>query len=326
MSAPLDRGYLFVMDPIDRINVDGDSTFVMMLEAERRGIPVWFATIQDLELQHGVPHAVARPAKMQRVAGAAAVLGAPEPRPLDGFAAIFMRKDPPVDVEFTLTNLVLDRVDRRRVVMINDPASLALANEKLFALQFPELVPESYVGRRIDRLRAFVEAKGEVMVKPLVASGGAGVIKVVKGDKNLRALLELLTQDGRVLVEAQAFLPNVVEGDRRVLLIDGEARGVINRRPLADDHRSNMHVGGRAEHAELTERDRAIAARLAPTLRRMGLVFVGLDVIDGWLTEINVTSPTGLQELARFTGVHLERELLDWVERRAAQLAAGGAP
>jgi glutathione synthase len=158
MSAPLDRGYLFVMDPLDRINVDGDSTFVMMLEAERRGIPVWYATIQDLELQHGVPYAIARPARMQRVAGAAAVLGAPEPRPLDGFAAIFMRKDPPVDVEFTLTNLVLDRVDRRRVVMINDPASLALANEKLFALQFPDLVPESFVSRRIDRLRGFVEA------------------------------------------------------------------------------------------------------------------------------------------------------------------------
>jgi len=322
MGSTLDRGFLFVMDPIDRINIDGDSTFVMMLEAQTRGIPVFFCTITDLELRHGAPWAIVTPVQVARVAGAHATKGTPVARALNDFAAVFMRKDPPVDVEFTMSNLILDAIDRRRVVLVNDPASLTLCNEKLFALRFPELVPESLVARRIDELRAFVESRGEVIVKPLNASGGAGIIKLVRGDKNIRSVLELLTQEGRVLIEAQVYLPNVVEGDRRVLLIDGVARGVINRRPRGDDHRSNMHVGGAAEPSVLTARDHEIAARLAPELRRLGLIFVGLDVIDGWLTEINVTSPTGLQELTRFTGLKLEAELMDWVERSAAELAA----
>jgi glutathione synthase len=189
----------------------------------------------------------------------------------------------------------------------------------LFALEFPDLVPPTLVARRPARIREFIAAHRDVVVKPLSGAGGWGVVRLVHGDKNIGSILDLLTQEGRSAVEAQVYLPAVVEGDRRVLLIEGEPVGVINRRPRADELRSNMHVGGVAEAAELSDRDLEICRRIGPELVRRGLIFVGIDVIGGALTEINVTSPTGLQEYARFSGVHLERALIDAVERRAGR-------
>lgn len=315
-------GYLFVMDPIARINIHGDSTFVMMLEAQKRGHRVLYAELGDLELEGGRAYAQARPTEVRRVVGDHATVGAPERVCLDDLDAVFMRKDPPVDVEFLMACQILDRADRRRVVMVNDPRSLTFSNEKLYAQTFADLGPHTLVARNPERVRAFVAAHGDVVVKPLDGAGGAGVVRLVHGDKNTRSIIELLTREGRVYIAAQRYIPNVVEGDRRVLLIDGVARGVINRRPGADDLRSNMHVGGKAEPSRLTARDHEIAARIGPSLRERGLLFVGIDVIDGMLTEINVTSPTGLQELARFEGLHLEVELIDQVERRSGELRA----
>jgi glutathione synthase len=311
---------LFVMDPIARINVQGDSTFVMMLEAQQRGHAVWYAELSDLELDKGRPFARARRAEVRREPGNHASLGPVERVCLDDLHAVFMRKDPPVDVEFLMACQLLDRTDRTKVVMINDPRSLTFSNEKLYAQSFADLGPDTLIARDPERIRAYVAEQKDVVVKPLDGAGGAGVVRLVHGDKNTRSIIELLTREGRVYIAAQAYLPNVVEGDRRVLLIDGVARGVINRRPSKDDLRSNMHVGGKAEPSELTARDHQIAARIGPSLKERGLVFVGIDVIDGSLTEINVTSPTGLQELARFTGLHLEKELIDYVEKKSREL------
>lgn len=317
------QGYLFVMDPIAGINIRGDSTFVMMLEAQSRGHRVLHCELQDLELHRGRPYARAWPTEVRRQQGDHFALGPAERVCLDDLDALFMRKDPPVDIEFLMACQMLDRTDRSKVVMINDPRSLTFSNEKMFAQQFADLGPETLVSRRVLRLKEFVEQHGDVVVKPLDGAGGSGVVRLVRGDKNTRSILDLLTREGRVTITAQVYIPNVTQGDRRVLLIDGTALGVINRRPSPDDLRSNMHVGGTAEASTLTERDAVIAARIGPTLRALGLVFVGIDVIDGLLTEINVTSPTGLQELARFDDVHLEKALITWVENKAAQLTRG---
>lgn len=314
------RGYLFVMDPLARINIQGDSTFVMMLEAQTRGHRVLFCEPFDLELYQGRPYARVFPATVRRTLGDHFTLGAPERVCLDDLDAVFMRKDPPVDVEFIMACQILDRTDRSQVVMINDPRSLTFSNEKLYAQTFADLGPETLMARRPERIREFVKEKGDVVVKPLDGAGGAGVVRLQRGDKNTNSIIELLTREGRAFIAAQVYIPNVVEGDRRVLFIDGVARGAINRRPSGEDLRSNMHVGGTAEQSGLTARDHAIAARIGPSLRERGLVFVGIDVIDGLLTEINVTSPTGLQELARFDGLHLEAELIDWVENKTKEL------
>jgi len=312
--------YLFVMDPIARINIRGDSTFVMMLEAQSRGHKVLHCEIADLELHMGRPYARAWPTEVRRTEGDHFSIGPGERVALDSLDAVFMRKDPPVDIEFLMACQLLDRTDRKKVVMVNDPRSLTFSNEKLFAQQFADLGPETLVSKRIERLKEFVDQHGDVVVKPLDGAGGSGVVRLVRGDKNTRSILDLLTREGRITITAQTYIPNVTQGDRRVLLIDGVARGVINRRPSPDDLRSNMHVGGTAEPSALTPRDHEIASRIGPTLRALGMPFVGIDVIDGQLTEINVTSPTGLQELARFDGLHLEKELIDWVEARSRQL------
>jgi glutathione synthase len=309
--------YVFVMDPIDRINIQKDSTFALMLEAQKRGHPTYYALVQGLELLRGEPRLHAQPIELRRKEGDHYTLGAPEYLRLDEATAVFMRKDPPFDVDYLMATYVLDRVDRTRVVMVNDPRSIRDANEKLFALEFQSVVPESLVAHDVKRLRAFVEEKGDVVVKPLTGAGGSGVVRLVRGDKNINSILELLTREGKSAIVAQAYLPQVTEGDRRVILLDGRPIGVINRRPRSDELRSNMHAGGTAEKAALTDRDREICAVIGPELSRRGLIFVGIDVIGGMLTEINVTSPTGIQEIDRFDGVCLEAEIIDWVEKRS---------
>jgi glutathione synthase len=313
---------VFIMDPIERINIETDSTFVLMLEAEARGHAAYYAQIQDLELSGGEPFALARRAVVRRKRGDHHELGPVERIALSSADAVFMRKDPPIDVGYFLATLVLDRVDARRVVMVNDPQALRDYNEKLAALYFPELTPRTIVTANRARLTEFVHEVGQAVLKPLSFSGGAGVLRVGIGDLNLGSAIDLLTQEGRVMIEAQAFIEAFGDGDKRIILLDGAPIGAVNRRPRPGDIRANLHVGGVAERTVLSDRDRQICAAIGPELSRRGLVFVGIDVVGGFLTEINVTSPTGLQEANRLDGLKLEADILDWVEARRDVLSS----
>ena len=311
----------FLMDPLPRIAIDKDTTFVFMLEAQSRGHEIFFIAAHDLSIDRTVPQAQLHPVSVQRRQGDHFTLGAPVRNHLDWLDVLFLRKDPPFDISFFFDTQIASLVDRRRTLLINDPRGLREANEKLYALNFPELVPESLVTSDLSLLRSFLaDVGGEMIVKPLDGAGGAGVLHVQRSDRNLNALLELATSYGTRLTMAQRYLPEVRTGDKRIVVIDGEPRGALLRVPREDEHRSNLHVGGAAVASEITPRDREICARLAPRLKADGLVFVGLDVIGDFLTEVNVTSPTGVQEINALSGTHLQGEMLDWVERHAADL------
>ena len=310
------RVFLFLMDPLETVDIDADSTFVLMLEAQSRGHELLYAHPRALRQHGAIPRVTATPVKVQRRRGDHFSLGTPRECTLGDCDAVFMRKDPPFDTDFLVATYILDRVDPSKTVMVNAPQGLRDFNEKLSALRWPHLMPETLVAADRSALRKFIEAQGEVIVKPLDGAGGAGIVHLRAGDRNVGSILELLTFEGRRAIEAQAFVPDVRRGDKRVLLLDGEPIGAINRVPPSDDHRANMHVGGRAEPTPLSERDREIAAELGPELRRRGLIFVGIDVIGGLLTEVNVTSPTGLQEANRFNGTVLERLIIDRVEEK----------
>jgi glutathione synthase len=309
------------MDPVAAIDIDGDSTFVLMLESQERGHRVDWALMASLALDGGVPKAKARSLKLRRSKGDHFDEGPLEDVQLDDYDAVFMRKDPPYDLDFHLATLVLDRADRGKTVLINEPAGLRDFNEKLAAFIWADFMPPSMATADRSRIRDFMAEHGECIVKPLLNAGGEGIIRLARGDKNIGSVLDLLTHFGRTMIEVQKFVPDVTKGDKRIILVDGEAVGAINRIPAADDNRANMHVGGRAEGAGLSDRDRAIVEALGPELRRRGLVLVGLDVIGGFLTEVNVTSPTGLQELARFDGIHAEKTVIDWVEARRSSMS-----
>lgn len=312
--------FLFLMDPIDNIDIDGDSTFVMLLAAQERGHELWYAHPRAL-LQYGAePRIEARSIRVQREYGQHFELGEAQSGPLAQYDAIFMRKDPPFDVAFVTYTYILDRVPRDRTVLFNDPQGLRDFNEKLSALRWPELMPPTMVGADRAALRRFIEDHGEAVIKPLDGAGGAGILHLKADDKNIGSALDILTHEGTRHIEAQAFLRDVVKGDKRILLLDGAPIGAINRVPSDSDIRANMHVGGRAEKSGLTDRDRHIAAALAPELRARGLMFVGIDVIGGFLTEVNVTSPTGLQEANRFDQVRLEHQIIELVETKRQAL------
>jgi glutathione synthase len=311
---------VFIMDPIASINIRGDSTFVLMLESQARGHEVLYAQPKNLELRGGVPWVECQHATMQRVEGDHFRVGPSQWVSLNDLDAVFVRKDPPFDVDYLISTYILDHADRTRVVFVNDPQGVRDFNEKLSAFYFAELMPETIVTTSAKRIREFIEAHGAAVIKPLTLSGGTGVILLAHGDKNTGSVIDLLTREGRAHVEVQQFLEKVTDGDKRIVLLDGAPIGAINRRPRSDDLRANMHVGGTAEASKLTAREQVICARLGPELSRRGLVFVGIDVIDGRLTEVNVTSPTGLQEIGRFDGVSLEAQYIDWVEQKRASL------
>jgi glutathione synthase len=230
-----------------------------------------------------------------------------------------MRKDPPFDQDYYFQTLILEQA-RGKTVLVNDPRGLREANEKLYIFNFPSLIPPTRVTRSIVRLRDFLEQQGgQMIVKPLDQCGGGGVFHVRADDRNANSILEMVSDNEGTLVMAQAYLPAVRQGDKRILLLDGEPIGAVLRVPREDETRSNLHVGGRAQKSALDARDREICAALAPKLKADGLHFVGLDVIGGMLTEINVTSPTGMQEIDRLDGVKLEAQVIDWLERRVAQ-------
>lgn len=311
---------LFLMDPIDRIDLDGDSTFVLMLECQARGHRLLYAHPRALAQRGARVQATVQPIELRRQQGDHFTVGAPETVWLDELDAVFMRKDPPFDEHFLVYTWLLDRVDTARTVMINDPRGLRDFNEKLAALRWPELMPPTLISATRSQIRGFIEEHGDVVVKPLLNAGGTGIIKLAPGDRNIGSVLDLLTREGTAMIEAQKYIPAVTAGDKRIIMLDGKPIGAVNRVPAADDIRANMHVGGRAERIGLDPRDQEICDALGPELSRRGLVFAGIDVIGGFLTEVNVTSPTGLQEIDRFDGVKLEAQIIDWVEQRRAEL------
>ena len=303
------------MDPIESIDIDGDSTFVLMLEAQERGYPLWHYHVRDLAFRAGRVTALARPCTVRRERGNHHALGAAEELDLGGVDVVLMRQDPPFDMAYITATHVLEHIHPRTLV-VNDPASVRNAPEKLYVTHFPEFMPETLLTADRRRIAAFREEHGDIIVKPLFGNGGAGVFHLRPEDPNVNALVEMFTERSREPLVIQKYVPAVREGDKRIILVDGEAMGAINRVPAKGEARSNMHVGGKAVQTTLTDREREICARLGPELRARGLIFVGIDVIGGYLTEINVTSPTGLQEVARFDGVRLERAIWDAIEAR----------
>ncbi len=316
--------FAFVMDPIERILPDKDTTFMFMLEAGRRGHEVYYLLLDDLYIERTVPHGRARRAAVRRPSPDNAAhheLFEERVTRLDWFDAIFMRKDPPFDLAFFFATHVLSLVDATRALVINRPRGLRDANEKLYALNFPSVIPDSLVTHDHTRLKTFLaELGGEMIVKPLDGAGGSGVFHVRQGDRNLNAILEASTMDGRRAIMAQRYLPEIRQGDKRVIVLDGEPLGAVLRVPRDDETRGNIHVGGATVRAPLSARDREICATLAPRLREDGLWFVGLDVIGDWVTEVNVTSPTGIQEINALDSVALEAPVIDFVEQRVAAL------
>jgi glutathione synthase len=313
-----------VADPVARFHPDKDTTFVLMLEAQKRGHAVFAIEHRDLFTRGNDVGAPARRVEVRRPAApgeAHHTFHETTIARLAEFDAILMRSDPPVDEDFLYATHLLSLVEAQGVFVLNRPAALRDANEKLYALNFPDLIPQTLVTREIALLKEFLaELGGEMIVKPPHGWGGLSIFHVHTQDRNLNAILEMMTDNGRKLVMAQEYVKAVREtGDERVILVDGEPLGAIARIPREDEHRSNLHVGGTAKKVALGARERRICERVAPRLRADGLWLVGLDVIGDYLTEVNVTSPTGIQEIDRADGVNIEARVIDLVERKVAE-------
>ena len=312
------------MDPIESVDIDADSTFVLALEAERRGHGLFHYLPRHLTLKNGRVMARARPLSVRRVKGNHFNLGAPIELDLATVDVVLMRQDPPFDMAYITATHLLEHIHPQTLV-VNDPVHVRNAPEKLFVTHFPELMPPTLISSDADEIRAFRAEHKDIIVKPLFGNGGAGVFHLKPGDENLNSLLELFTQLYREPIMVQRYVPEVRQGDKRIILIDGEAAGAVNRVPMEGEARSNLHVGGTAVKSVLSKRDREICEAIGPVLKRHGLIFVGFDVIGDYLTEINVTSPTGLQQIDRFDGVNLEGRIWDVIEHKRASSARGRA-
>ncbi|MCK0095164.1 glutathione synthase [Yoonia sp. F2084L] len=305
----------FQMDPIGPIDIDADSTFRIAEEAQARGHSLFYYTPDKLAYDQGRVTATGWPLTVQRVKGDHFALGDEQTVDLAEFDVVWLRQDPPFDMGYITTTHILDMIHPDTMV-VNDPFWVRNYPEKLLVLNFPDLTPPTMIARDLETLKRFRAQHGDVILKPLYGNGGAGVFKLKADDSNLASLHELFAGINREPLIMQQFLPAVSKGDKRVILVDGEPVGAINRVPAAGETRSNMHVGGRPEKVDLTDRDREICARIGPLLREKGQIFVGIDVIGDWLTEINVTSPTGIQELERFDGVNIAEKIWHAIEAR----------
>jgi glutathione synthase len=306
------------MDPMESINVAADSTFVLALEAQARGHAVFHYLPRDLTLADGKLTARARSLSVRRDAPHYA-LGPPRMLDLAGVDIVLMRQDPPFDMAYITATHLLEHVSRK-VLVVNDPVGVRNAPEKLFATHFMGLMPPTLISSDPEAIADFRHRHGNIILKPIFGNGGAGVFHVKPDDDNLNALLEMFTRLYREPIIVQRYLPEIRQGDKRIILIEGEPVGAVLRVPKAGEARANLHVGGQAKKAALSKRDREICAAIGPTLREEGLVFVGVDVIGDYLTEINVTSPTGIQEINRLDSVRLETGVWDAID---ARLAAG---
>ena len=312
------------MDPLDHITISGDSTFTLMLEAQSRGHRLYEYPADALTYEDGALRASARPVTVQRVEGAHFTAGGPVSIDLaDEVDVILMRQDPPFDMGYITAAHLLERLDGKTLV-VNDPANVRSAPEKLWVLDFARFMPPTLITRTMAELTAFHAKHGEIVVKPLHGNAGAAVFRIGRDGTNLRALAELFSETWKEPFIAQAFLPAVSDGDKRIILVDGEPIGAINRVPGAGEIRSNLAAGGTAHRTELSEREREICAALSPELRRRGLLFVGIDVIGGMLTEINVTSPTGIVALDRFEGINSAGLIWDAIEAKLTRTADHG--
>ena len=309
------------MDPIESVNIDTDSTFVMALEAQRRGHALWHYLPQHLVLRDGRLYARARRLEVRRLRGDHFTLASFEMLDLSTMDIVLMRQDPPFDMAYITATHLLEHIHPQTLVL-NDPMHVRNAPEKLFVTHFKDVMPPTLIASDKPSIEAFRAEHGDIVLKPLFGNGGADVFHVQPGDENFNALLELFTRLYREPIIVQRYLPSVRDGDKRIILIEGEPVGAVLRVPPAGEARANLHVGGKAVKAELTPREREICAAIGPALREQGLVFVGIDVIGDHLTEINVTSPTGIQEINRLDGVRLETRVWDAIE---ARFAARGA-
>jgi glutathione synthase len=315
-----------IMDPIETILVERDTSFALMLAAQARGHEVFYLSHRELWSEGARLKAIIRPVELRRATPPAhATLGPEEIVDVAALDAVLVRTDPPFDQAYLQTTQLLELV-RGETLVVNDPRGLRDANEKLYALHFADLMPRTIVTHRASHIRSFVEeVGGRAVIKPLNGAGGRGVMVLDRADLNFNAIVEGATGEGRRPAMVQEYLPEARTGDKRILLLDGEPIGAILRVPQADEARSNLHAGGRAEPSALTPADERIVRRLGPRLRADGLYFVGIDVIGGRLTEINVTSPTGIQELSRFEGSDLADRAIAWLERRVSAGKCRGA-
>ncbi|KLN60901.1 glutathione synthetase [Kiloniella spongiae] len=303
------------MDPVSTIDINGDSSFILGLEAQNRGYKLYHYLPKDLSMKGSQVYAKCRPVEFRHEQGNHATLGEAQTIDLKTIDVILMRQDPPFDMSYITATHLLDHVHPQTLV-VNDPSWVRNCPEKLFIAEFPELMPPTLITNDLDEIKSFRAEHKDIIVKPLYGNGGAGVFHIKPDDENLNSVFELFEQHYREPIIAQLYLPDVRKGDKRIILIDGEPAGAINRVPAEGEARSNMHVGGRPDPIGLTERDHEICAAIRPTLKERGLIFVGIDVIGDYMTEINVTSPTGIQEINRFNGVSLESDIWDSIEKK----------
>jgi glutathione synthase len=306
------------MDPIERINIRGDSTFALLLEAQQRAHTLSYYTPDRLVLADGKVSAAVRPLTVRDAAGDHFTLGDPRVTDLSTFDVVLLRQDPPFDLAYISTTHMLERIHPNTLV-VNDPAHVRNAPEKVFVMEFPELIPPTLITRDLDAIKAFRAAHGDIVMKPLYGKGGEAVFRLAREDLNFGSLYDLFAAMLREPWVVQKFLPAVKDGDKRIILVDGEFAGAVNRVPAPDDLRSNMVRGGVPKATDLTAREREICARLGPALRERGLLFVGIDVIDGFLTEINVTSPTGIRAIKNLGGPDVAALIWDKIEAKRAK-------
>ncbi len=308
--------HLFIVDPLPQLLVNKDTSVVIMREASQRGHEVFTAQVEYLDVGEGGRPRVRMHPTQVRDADPWFETSPSQYAHLQDFDVIWMRTDPPYDMNYFYATHLLDLAPASTLVL-NDPKGLREVGEKLFVLHFPDICPDTLISRQIDELLAFRDKLGgEMVIKPLGGCGGVGVFHLTSEDRNVRAILEMATRDGAEYQVAQRYIPEVRNGDKRIILLDGEPIGAVLRVPAGGESRANFHAGGRALRAELTPRDREICARIGPALREHGIFFAGIDVIGDWLTEINVTSPTGVQEINALDGVRLEAQILDGVEKK----------
>ena len=305
----------FVMDPIGTINTEKDTTFVLMLEAQARGHEVWYLELKDMFVKEAQAFGNAKQISLERSEDFYK-LGDTQTLPLESFDAVWMRKDPPVNNNFLYATYILSLIDENKTKVLNNPTGIRESNEKLYSLFFPEIIPQSIVTKNIGQLEEFLsEAGGQIVVKPLDGHGGEGIFYVREGDRNANVILESITKFGTEYVIGQKFIEKVSEGDKRIIILNGEPLGAVLRVPKpGGEFRSNFHSGGSPAKSELTQRDLEICEAIGPRLRKDGLYLVGLDVIGGYVTEINTTSPTGVQEINNLDGVKLETQIIEFAE------------
>ncbi|UBF28394.1 glutathione synthase [Kovacikia minuta CCNUW1] len=314
--------FAFIIDPIQKLDPGHDTSVALMEAAQELGHEIWITQTSQLGVANGKAFALLQqvqliPVQLMEGRWVAAspwfMLGDSRRLLLEEMDAVFMRTDPPVTVPYLYATYILDYINPAKTLVLNSPQGIRAANEKMYALQFVDAIPDTIVSQNKPVIQEFLEEKGTAVLKPLGGKAGEGILFLQKGDRNINSLIEISTQQGQVPVMVQTYLPAAKEGDKRIILLNGEPIGALNRIPTGTDFRGNMAVGGRVAQTEITHREREICLQLAPTLQRDGLVFVGIDVIGGFLTEVNVTSPTGVREIDRLEGTRLGHQVIEWI-------------